>query len=73
MAIENTEKKQERKRKIHRIRKKNTTEDDRSSRLRAESLLTEEPRLAIRERFLKIRRELREFRRELKERVGVAK
>ena len=39
----------------------------------AECLLTEEPRLAIRERFLKIRRELREFRRELKERVGVAK
>ena len=31
----------------------------RSSRLRAESLLTEEPQLAIRERFLKLRRELR--------------
>ena len=29
------------------------------SRLRAECLLTEEPRLAIRERLLKVRRELR--------------
>ena len=56
VVIEKKKKKRQRKRKIRTGRKEKAKEEYRSSRLRAECLLTEEPRLAIRERFPKIRK-----------------